>query len=95
MKTNQYWKRNSVHFTPRLYPMTPASFVHFFVPQILEYYILNGPKPDVIEQVIKDLKNPQRLNPTDLDVSMVSHFRKVLDASSMDHTAAAAQFGRN
>jgi len=63
--------------------------------RILEYYILNGSKPDVIEQVIKDLKNPQRLNPTDLDISMVSHFRKVLDASSMDHTAAAAQFGRN
>eukprot|EP00112_Aurelia_sp_Birch-Aquarium-sp1_P019847 Seg5.3 transcript_id=Seg5.3/GoldUCD/mRNA.D3Y31 product="Crystallin J1C" protein_id=Seg5.3/GoldUCD/D3Y31 len=63
--------------------------------RILEYYILNGDKQDALEHVMKELKNPERLNPNDLDLAISSHISKVIQSRTTAHKAAVSTFGRN
>ena len=57
--------------------------------------MLNGKDPNVFEKVKKDLRDPDRENPTDLDNGMISHINKVDTNRSKDHTEAATQFGKD
>ncbi|KAL4219271.1 hypothetical protein ACF0H5_021853 [Mactra antiquata] len=53
--------------------------------RLLEFYILNGALPDAVESVIKDLSNPKRVNPQDLDVAVIGFLREVTRVKDKPH----------
>ena len=57
--------------------------------RLLEKYILNGPKVDAVEEVVKDLSDQNRKNPQELDKAMVSFLREVLRYKGEDHVKTA------
>ncbi|CAH1785631.1 unnamed protein product [Owenia fusiformis] len=63
--------------------------------RILEKYILDGPVDDVIEHVIRELNNPKRNYPQDLDKGVVNFLRQVLNVKDRDHLEVARKEFRN
>lgn len=68
--------------------------------RIIERYILNashwldvGEKIHPIEQVVQDLRDPDRVSMDSLDTAMISHFNQVLGSRNMSLKDASAKFG--
>ncbi|XP_033731119.1 crystallin J1A-like [Pecten maximus] len=59
--------------------------------RILEHFILNGPSDGVLEEVIKQMDNPHRANPQELDKAMVGKIREVLQGKETSHKKMAKQ----
>ena len=57
--------------------------------RLLENYILNGPKDDAVDQVVKDLSDQNRKNPQELDIAMISFLRDVLRYKGDGHVETA------
>lgn len=68
--------------------------VAFTAARLLEYFILHGKTPGVeaLNAVLKEMVNPQRSHPQDLDRAMVGHMKKVIDEIETDHITAARKF---
>lgn len=68
--------------------------VAFTAARLLEYFILHGKTPGVeaLNAVLKEMVNPQRSHPQDLDRAMVGHMKKVIDEMEADHITAARKF---
>ncbi|KAK9979586.1 hypothetical protein ABG768_013008 [Culter alburnus] len=47
--------------------------------RFLEHFILNGPDPKALDAVLKQLNDPNRQNPQDLDKAIVGHIHQVKD----------------
>ncbi|KAJ8409548.1 hypothetical protein AAFF_G00229490 [Aldrovandia affinis] len=45
--------------------------------RILEHYILNGPDPKALDSVLKQLDDPDRKNPQELDRAVAGHLHQV------------------
>lgn len=69
------------------------------VSRLIERYILNGASEssegslNPVEQVVRDLKSPDRVCAGDLDLAMVSHLNKVLQNRAVRHEDASVKFG--
>ncbi|XP_071948545.1 crystallin J1A-like [Antedon mediterranea] len=64
--------------------------------RILEQYILYGEKADnALDVVIKELKNPERKNPTPLDATIADEFQAVINAKDIPHRKAATEVFKN
>ena len=65
--------------------------------RLIERYILDGQSQDVVcrlvEQVIKDMKCPDRSCADALDLALCSHLKKVLESRDMSHEDASMKFG--
>lgn len=65
--------------------------------RVIERFILNGRSEDVelhpVEQVMRDLKHPDRTCPDTLDLAMASHLKKVLEYRDCNHEEASMKFG--
>ncbi|OWF44538.1 crystallin J1A-like [Mizuhopecten yessoensis] len=59
--------------------------------RILEHFILNGPSDQVLEAVIKQMEDPHRANPQELDRAMVGKLREVLHGQQVNHRDIAKQ----
>ncbi|XP_069120775.1 crystallin J1A-like [Argopecten irradians] len=59
--------------------------------RILEHFILNGPSDGMLEAVIKQIDNPHRANPQELDKAMVGKLREVLQGKTTSHKDMATQ----
>ena len=64
----------------------------FLFRRLLEYYILNGPKDDAIDHVIKELSNEKRRNPQELDREVVEWLKDVVEKKNEDHITAARKY---
>lgn len=63
--------------------------------RLLEIYILNGQTPDAMDKVIKELNDPKRKSPNDLDNAMVSLIRQVLRVKDDPHVDVACNVFKN
>ncbi len=64
--------------------------------RLIERYIMNGTtdgSKHPIEQVIRDLKDLNRLCPDDLDLAMAKHFKDVLEHRALSVKDASVKFG--
>ncbi|XP_060078009.1 crystallin J1A-like [Ylistrum balloti] len=59
--------------------------------RILEHFILNGPSEGVLEAVIKQMDDPNRANPQELDRAMIGKLREVLQGKQTSHSDMAKQ----
>ncbi|XP_046333134.1 crystallin J1A-like [Haliotis rufescens] len=53
--------------------------------RILEYYIVHGPSPSVVDQVISQLEDPHRQAPQDLDRAVISFLKEVKACTDKPH----------
>lgn len=63
--------------------------------RLIEQYILHGPRPDALEEVIRQLSDPRRSNPQELDRAMAGMLRQVLEHRDKPHTQVARTIFRN
>ena len=63
--------------------------------RLLEIYILNGPTPDAIDKLIKQLDDPKRICPNELDKAMVSQIRHVLQVKDQPHVDVTCNIFKN
>uniref|UniRef100_A0A673FT56 Crystallin J1C-like n=1 Tax=Sinocyclocheilus rhinocerous TaxID=307959 RepID=A0A673FT56_9TELE len=52
--------------------------ISFFF-RFLEHFILNGPDPKALDAVLKQLNDPNRKNPQELDKAIIGHIHQVKD----------------
>ena len=69
-----------------------STYLSCFVFRLLEYYILNGPRDDAVEHVIKELSNENRRNPQALDKDIVAQLNDVLEKRNEDHITAGRKY---
>uniref|UniRef100_H3AFR5 Selenoprotein J n=2 Tax=Latimeria chalumnae TaxID=7897 RepID=H3AFR5_LATCH len=53
--------------------------------RLLEHYILNGPDSSALDVIIKQLQDPKRKNPQDLDRGVIGHLHQVKANVSKPH----------
>ncbi|KAJ8270332.1 hypothetical protein GJAV_G00113110 [Gymnothorax javanicus] len=57
--------------------------------RILEYYIMKGPDPEALDSVLKQLEDPNRKSPQELDRAVVGHLHQVKENLSKTPQEAA------
>eukprot|EP00057_Strongylocentrotus_purpuratus_P023439 XP_011677913.1 PREDICTED: uncharacterized protein LOC105444847 [Strongylocentrotus purpuratus] len=66
-----------------------------FLVKILEYFILNGSDGNVLDDVVKQLKDPDRTYPHSLDRAVVGFLEQVKRKLSVPHLQAATKVFKN
>nr|XP_054755491.1 crystallin J1A-like [Lytechinus pictus] len=63
--------------------------------RILEYFILNGSNGNVVDDVIKELRDPNRTSPHSLDKAVIGFLEKVKRNRTVPHFNAATKVFKN
>ncbi|XP_067661914.1 crystallin J1A-like [Haliotis asinina] len=59
--------------------------------RILEYFILHGPSPNVVEEVVAQLEDPHRNAPQDLDRAIVGFLKEVKACTDKQHDTVVTE----